>query len=106
MAYDEGLAQRVRDVVERRNNVSEKKMFGGIAWMLGDKMFVGIVKDQLMVRVGKDANDAALKKKHVTQMDFTGKPMKGYVYVSQKGLVSDADIESWVEAAAGFVKTL
>ncbi len=106
MAYDEGLAERISDVVTGRRGVTAKKMFGGVAWLLDGKMFVGVVKDDLMVRCGPDNQAAALKQPHVRVMDFTGSPMKGYVYVAPAGLESDKALRSWVDLAAAHVATL
>ena len=85
MAYDEKLADRIRQAVGPRGDVTEKKMFGGLAFLLDGKMFCGIVKDDLMVRVGPERYEAALAEAHVRPMDFTGRPMNGYVYVGRGG---------------------
>ena len=106
MAYDLELAQRIRVIVDERPRVREKEMFGGIAFLLDEKMFVGIVKDELMARVGPDAYEAALEEPHVRPMDFTGKPMKGYVYIAQDGLRGRAALTKWIDLAARFVATL
>jgi TfoX/Sxy family transcriptional regulator of competence genes len=106
MAYDEGLAERIREVLDGRRGVSEKKMFGGVAFMAGDKMFVGIVKEELMARIGPDNMPAALKRRHVRPMDFTGKPMAGYVYVAPAGIDAERDLRHFIDLAAAFVKTL
>jgi TfoX/Sxy family transcriptional regulator of competence genes len=106
MAYDEGLANRVRGVLGRRAHVSEKKMFGGIAFLLDGKMFCGVAKDQLMVRVGPDRHEEALGRRHVRPMDFTGRPMNGYVFVAAAGCRTPAAVEPWVERSIAFVKTL
>ena len=106
MAYDEGLAERIRMVVVERPAVAEKKMFGGLAFMLNDYMFCGVLQDSLMARVGPDNYQASLAKPHVREMDFTGRPMKGYVYVDPEGLESDEDLAYWVDLCAQFVLTL
>ena len=106
MAYDEGLGERIRDAVAGRSGVTEKKMFGGVAFMLDGKMFIGVIKDDLMVRCGPDNQPAALKKPHVRPMDFTGKPMAGYLYVAPAGLESDKSLRSWIDLAAAHVATL
>jgi len=106
MAYDEGLAERIRDVVIDRHAVTEKKMFGGIAFMLQDYMFCGVVEDTLMARVGPDNHQESLAKQHVREMDFTGRPMKGYVYVDSDGIESDDQLAYWVNLCAQFVGTL
>jgi TfoX/Sxy family transcriptional regulator of competence genes len=106
MAYDEGLAERIRATLQDEEAVTEKKMFGGVAFLLDGKMFAGIVKDDLMLRVGPDHYAACLKRAHVRPMDFTGKPMAGYVYVAPDGVAEDDELERWVRLAAGFVATL
>lgn len=106
MAYDEGLAERIRSTLQDDDAVTEKKMFGGVAFLLDGKMFVGIVKNDLMVRVGPARYDASLKRAHVRPMDFTGKPMEGYVYVAPDGVAEDDELERWVRLAAQFVATL
>jgi hypothetical protein len=106
MAYDEGLAERIRQVVIDRPAVAEKKMFGGLAFMLNDYMFCGVTNDDLMARVGPDNYTAALTKPNVREMDFTGRPMKGYVFVTPAGVESDADLQYWVDLCAEFVLTL
>lgn len=96
MAYDEGLAERVRGILDDRDDVSEKKMFGGIAFMVRGHMCVGIVKDDLMVRVGPEAHEHLIRQPHARPMDFTGRPMKGFLYVASPGLGADVDLERWV----------
>ncbi|MGQ0504687.1 MAG: TfoX/Sxy family protein [Myxococcaceae bacterium] len=106
MAYDEVLAECIRGAVSRRGGITEKKMFGGLAFLLNGKMFCGIVKDELMVRVGPDRNAEALKKPHVRPMDFTGRPMKGYVFVAPAGCRTDAAVAAWAKWGAEFVASL
>jgi TfoX/Sxy family transcriptional regulator of competence genes len=105
MAIDEGLAQRIRETLGS-TRVAERKMFGGIAFMSRGHMFVGIAKGQLMVRIGPAAYDEALRGPHVREMDFTGRPMRGYVYVDAPGFERDEDLASWLNAGLAFVKTL
>ena len=102
MAYDEGLAERLREVVAEEPGITEKKMFGGLALMTRGHMFVGIVGDALMVRVGPEGYEAALARPHVRPMDFTGKPMTGYVFVDPPGLESDDELAGWVERGRAF----
>jgi TfoX/Sxy family transcriptional regulator of competence genes len=106
VAYDEGLAQRVREALEDRADVTEKKMFGGLAFLLGGNMCTGIVGEELMVRVGPDAYAEALERPHAREMDFTGRSMKGFVYVGCEGLESDADLRSWVGRGVVFAGSL
>lgn len=96
MAYDEGLAERIRDVLADEHGLTEKRMFGGLAFLLKGHMCVGIVKDDLMVRVGPDAYEGLVKQPHARKMDFTGRPMKGFLYVAPSGFESDGDLRRWV----------
>jgi len=106
MAYDEGLHLRMQRVVAARAGVTEKKMFGGVCFLLDGKMFCGIVKDEMMVRVGPAAHESALAEPHVRPMDFTGKPMAGYIYVEPEGLATDQALKRWMEAGLKFVATV
>jgi TfoX/Sxy family transcriptional regulator of competence genes len=106
MAHDEGVAQRLREAYPERARVVEKKMFGGIAFMVSGHMSCGVVDDTLMVRVGPAQYEQALKKPHARKMDFTGKPLNGFVYVAPAGFESDEDLASWVKLSMSFVSTL
>jgi TfoX/Sxy family transcriptional regulator of competence genes len=106
MAYDEGLAEQIRSVLEEEGGISEKKMFGGIAFLRSGHMFVGIVKDDLMVRVGPERHEQALAQPHVRPMDFTGRPMSGYVFVAPAGISDDAGLARWVKMGLSFVSSL
>jgi TfoX/Sxy family transcriptional regulator of competence genes len=106
MAYDEGLAERIRGVLDERPGVSEKRMFGGIAFLVNGHMSVGIVENKLMVRVGPDSYDRVLRERHARRMDFTGRPMKGFVYVVADGYEADADLRRWVDLGVSYVTTL
>jgi TfoX N-terminal domain len=105
VAYDEDLAGRVRAVLPLNEAGTERQMFGGLAFMLGGHMFCGVVRDTLMVRLGPDAAGRALNQPNVRPMDFTGRPMKGMVFVEPGGL-HDAALREWVTAAAAFASTL
>jgi len=106
MAYDETLAARVRDVLSDEFGVVEKKMFGGLAFMLRGNMSVGITKDGLMVRVGKENHDEMLAHPHTRPMDFTGKSMTGFIYVAPEGLETDNDLRVWVGRGVAYAGTL
>ncbi len=106
MPYDEGLAERVREVLQPEADVSEKKMFGGLAFISRGHMVMGILGDALMARVGPDAYDAALGRPHTRPMDVTGKPMRGYVLIDPPGLGEDADLSAWVQRCLAFVQSL
>ena len=106
MAYDERLAERIRRILAGAPGVGEKKMFGGVAFLKDGKMFCGIVKDDLMVRVGPEKHEEALALHHARPMDFTGRPMKGYVFVAPAGCRTDATLGRWIQRGADFVDSL
>ncbi len=106
MAYDEDLAQRVRDVLGARSEVSERKMFGGIAFMVGGNMACGVLGEELIVRLDKEESEKALAEDGVRPFDFTGKPMKGIVYVSPERTSDDAGLVEWVDAGADYAGSL
>jgi TfoX/Sxy family transcriptional regulator of competence genes len=105
MAYDDALAQRIRTALRDRDGLSERKMFGGLCLMLHGNMFAGVIKDELMLRVGDKAGDL-LTRPGTRPMDFTGKPMKGYVYVASSAFQTDSSLSDWLGQALGFVETL
>ena len=102
MAYDEGLAHRVRELMDQAPGFHEKKMFGGLCFMLNGNMACGINGDQLMVRVGPDAYQNALARPHAREMDFTGRALKGFVYVDADGLAEDAGLQAWIDLGTEF----
>lgn len=106
MAFDEALAERVREALVGRAEVSERKMFGGIAFMVGGNMAVGIVGDDLMVRLDPDDAERALAEPHVRPMDFTGRPAKNMVFVDSGGTATDEDLAAWVDAGADYASSL
>lgn len=106
MAYDEGLAQRVRESLADRHDLGEKKMFGGLCFLLGGNMCCGIVGEELMLRVGPDAYEEALSRPHAREMDFTGRAMKGMVYVGVDGISDDARLREWLRLAVDFAGSL
>ena len=106
MAYDEGLAQRVREMLADQPDLEEKKMFGGIAFMLQGNVACGLTQDNFMVRVGPEEYEAALARRHARPMDFTGKPMKGWVYVDSDGYTEDEDLAEWVSMGIAYALSL
>jgi TfoX/Sxy family transcriptional regulator of competence genes len=105
VAYDERLAERVRGVLPDPGAVREQKMFGGLAFMVGGHMFCGVMKDELMLRLGPDGAEQALTRPHVRPMDFTGRPMTSMVLVGKDGLKGTA-LRRWVEKALAFAHDL
>ena len=106
MAFDEELADRIRFLVRGRSDIAERKMFGGLAFLLRGRMCFGIVGSDLMVRVGADDYHGSLAKKHVRPMDFTGRPLKGMVYVAPAGVQTKTALRYWIERGIGFSETL
>jgi hypothetical protein len=106
MAYDEELADRIREVISLREDVTERKMFGGIAWMLAGNMACGVIGEELIVRVTAEDREGALAEPNTREFDFTGKPMRGFVCVTPQGTATDESLEGWVDAAAGYASSL
>ncbi len=104
MAYNEILAQRVREALAPQRQVEEKKMMGGLTFMVNAKMCVGILGDDLMARIDPEVYETALTKKGCREMDFTGKPMKGFVFINPEGTKRKADLDYWIGLALAFNK--
>jgi TfoX/Sxy family transcriptional regulator of competence genes len=106
MAYSESLAQRVRAALAGRKGIEEKKMFGGVGFLLAGNMCVGVWKASLIVRLGPEQAEAALSQPHVVPFDITGRPMKGWALVEPDGVETDRQLADWVGRALAFVQTL
>ena len=106
MPFNENLVSRIRAYFKGREDVRERKMFGGIAFMVGGHMCVGVAGDDLMARVGPEKYQQSLNKKHVRHMDFTGKPLTGFVFVSPDGIKSRPMLERWIALCESFVFSL
>lgn len=106
MAYSQSLANRVRQALRNQRNVTEKKMFGGVGFLLKGNMLVGVWQNSLIVRLGPEQADDALKQPDVREFDVTGRPMKGWIMVDPDGLESDQQLASWLDQALTFVTTL
>jgi TfoX/Sxy family transcriptional regulator of competence genes len=106
MAYDEELAIRVQEILGEQGDVDERKMFGGIAFMVKGYMCCGVTNNDLMLRVGSERAQELMKEAHVRPMDFTGRPMKDYVFVSPGGLMTESALRRRVRSALDFVDTL
>lgn len=106
MAYDEGLAERIREQLAGNIYITEKKMFGGLCFLHDGNMLCGVVKDELMLRTGPDLYEALLDQPNAREMDFTGKPMKGMLIVEAQGFAEDTDLKWWLGQVLGFVSQL
>ncbi len=106
MVYDEVLAGRLRRSLSGREGLSEKEMFGGISFLLGGKMCVGVVEEDLVVRVGPRRYEEALGEPHARPMDFTGRSLRGFVFVGPRGYETDDDLAKWVGMALDTVESL
>ncbi len=103
MPCDEGLAKRIQSTVARRKRIVEKKMFGGVGFLLNGNMCVGVWKDSLIVRINPDDYHDALSEPHVVEFDITGRPMKGWVMVRPDGIADDDQLKDWIQRAVKFV---
>jgi len=106
MAFSEALADRIRQRLARRKGVEEKKMFGGVGFLLHGNMLVGVWKDSLIVRLGPDKGEAAQREPHVKEFDITGRAMKGWVLVGPEGIEDDEQLTAWIGRATRFVRAL
>ena len=106
MAYDEGLARRIQGIMVGLPGYIERKMFGGVGYMLRGNMACGVNGDDLIVRVGPQGYEEALAQPHTKEFDMTGRPMKGWVVVTADGVESDDQLEAWVQQGVGFALSL
>lgn len=106
MTYDDGLAHRVRQALGPRHDLDEREMFGGLAFVLDGNMVCGVLDESLVARVGPEEYDDALSEPHARPFDFTGRAMRGWVYVDPPGLTSDEALEDWLDRSLGFVESL
>jgi TfoX/Sxy family transcriptional regulator of competence genes len=104
MAYNENLADRVRERFAELPNVVEKEMMGGLVFMYNDKMCTGIIKDELMCRIDPELHETAVEKNGCRTMDFTKRPMKGYVFIDETGIRSENELDYWIDLAIDFNK--
>jgi TfoX/Sxy family transcriptional regulator of competence genes len=106
MAFSESLAAHIRHALARKKGVEEKKMFGGVGFLLHGNLLVGVWKDSLIVRLGPEEGEEALKEPHVKAFDITGRPMKGWMLIEPEGIKSEHQLSDWIQRAAKFVATL
>ena len=103
---EDPLVAKIRIALKGKRGITEKKMFGGLCFLHHGNMVCGVAKDKMVARIGPAAYDAALKQKHVAKMDFTGRPLKGMVYILEDGTRRQDSVKKWVEMALSFTKTL
>jgi TfoX/Sxy family transcriptional regulator of competence genes len=106
MAYDQKQAARLRRALADRTDIEEKTMFGGLAFMARGRMCCGLVQERLMVRVGPNEYERLLEQPHARSMDFTGRPMRGFLYVEPAGVATAAALRTWVGRALAFAESL
>jgi hypothetical protein len=106
VAYDEKLAGRVRALLEDKRGIAEKRMFGGIAFLLRGKMCCGVLNADLVARIGAEDYGKTLKRRHVRPMNFTGRPIKGFVYVGPGGARTKRDLQRWLNQCLAFAASL
>lgn len=106
MAFDTALVNRLRSHFNGRQDIEEKRMFGGMAFMIGGHMCVGVLNDSLVARIGPDQHKDSLSSMYASPFDYTGKPLNGFVYVAPEGIRSDTELADWVTKCEGFVFSL
>jgi TfoX/Sxy family transcriptional regulator of competence genes len=106
VAFSESLAARTRDALASIRGITEKKMFGGVGFLLNGNLLVGVWQHSLIVRLGLEEGEAALREPYVNEFDITGRPMKGWVMVEPEGIEDDRQLKAWIERATRFVGTL
>ena len=106
MAFDQGLAERIRERLGADPAITEKRMFGGLAFLHHGNMAVGVTGDELMVRVGPDGTDAALARPGARLFDLGGRPMRGWVVVAATAIAEDSDLDAWIEEGRAFAAGL
>ncbi len=106
MAYNEKLAERIRKTLEKESGLSEKRMFGGLSFLINRNMCAGVLEDNLVVRVGYEKYEEALSLPNASPMDFTGRPMKGFIYVGSDGYKTEKSLSKWIQLGLDFAKSL
>ncbi len=106
MAYNEDVAARLRKTLARRKGITERKMFGGLAFLMNGNMCCGVIDENVVLRLGKEGAGKALEERHTREMDFTGTPLASMVYLWPAGYKTDEDLRGWVKRAVAFTKTL
>jgi TfoX/Sxy family transcriptional regulator of competence genes len=106
VAYSEELAERIRNVLDGRPGIVERKMFGGVAWMVNGNMACGVIAEDIMVRLDHEEADQAMAEEHVGPMEFTGRPMRGFLLIEAAGIEEERDLVRWIDTGADFAESL
>jgi len=106
MPYNEKLAERIRTITKSKHNITERKMFGGLCFMLSGNMCCGVQQESLMVRVGPEQYQQCLAEPHAREMDFTGRPLKGMLYITAEGIRDDQALLDWLGLSVQYVASL
>ena len=106
MAFDEKLAERIRKQLGKRKGLTEKKMFGGLAFLLNGNMCCGVQGQEMIVRLPAEQTEQALKSPHTRIFDLSGRPMKGWILVQAKGLTTDEALKKWVQTGVKYASSL
>jgi TfoX/Sxy family transcriptional regulator of competence genes len=106
MAYNPEIAERIAEILAETPGITSKQMFGGLSFMLNGNMLIGVDKERLMVRIGKERYEEYLQLEGAQEMDFTKKPMKGFLFIDETGFSTDKDLETWIDRCVDFVSTL
>ena len=106
MAYDTTLAKRVVALLRRRKHITQKKMFGGVCFLVDGNMCCGVERDKLVIRVGAEPYEQLLRKRHVKPMDFTSRPLRGFIYVMPEGVRGQETLRSWLEYGLRYAGSL
>ena len=106
MAYNAVLVRRIEKLLRRRKSVTQKEMFGGICFLVNGNMCCGVERDKLVVRVGPEQYEQLLQRRHIKPMDFTGRPLRGFIYVAPAGLKSRNALASWLELGLRYAHSL
>jgi TfoX/Sxy family transcriptional regulator of competence genes len=102
MAYNEKLADRMREALQTLSKVEEKKMMGGLTFMVNDKMCIGIIKDEMMCRIDPDFHEKSIEIPGCRTMDFTNRPMKGYVLVNEEAMKTKKQFDFWIQLSLAY----
>ena len=106
MAYDLALAERIAGLLEGKKRLTQKRMFGGVSFLVNGKMCCGVIGNKLVARVGQERYDALLRKPYAKPMDFTGRPLRGFIYVLSQGLRNHQSLKTWVDRGLRYTESV